>query len=254
MTDGFLGFRTYSGEAQSHRHDHHQVVLPHQGRLELEVQGRGEIVASGVGAFIAAGARHTFLSEDDNTFVVPDAPVLTASSQAALPPTGVVFFPVTAAVQGLLDYLTATLARVEPSGSLRVSWSNLLLDSLARSQSAVPTRAQVALSRAMAFMQAHSAEPIRVSDIAAAAGLSTTRLHALFREHLDTSPHAVLARLRVNAAQRLLASTSLSIAEVAVRTGHADQSALTRRLRLARGVTPAAFRRAIRTGRAPGGA
>jgi len=254
MTDGFLGFRTYFGEAQSHCHDHHQVVLPHQGRLELEVEGRGGIVAPGVGAFIAAGARHTFLSKNNNTFVVLDAPVSTASSQTALPPIGVMFFPVTADVQGLLDYLTATLARDEPSGFLRVSWSNLLLDSLARSQSAVPTRAQVALSRAVAFMRVHSAEPIRVSNIAAAAGLSTTRLHVLFREHLDTSPHAVLARLRLDAAQRLLAGTSLSIAEVAVRTGHADQSALTRQLRLTRGVTPAAFRRTVRTSRATDGA
>lgn len=110
------------------------------------------------------------------------------------------------------------------------------------------------LSRAMAFMRTHSAEPTRVADIAAAAGLSTTRLHALFRERLDTSPHAALARLRLDAAQRLLAGTSLSVAEIAVRTGHADQSALTRRLRLARGVTPAAFRRGIRTGQAPGSA
>jgi len=245
MTDSFLGFRTYSGEVLSHRHNHLQVVLPHRGRLELEIEGRGGVVASGIGAFIAVGARHTFLSEGDNTFVVLDTPMPAVGSQATSSPAEAVFFPITTAVQGLLDYLTTTLAHDEPTSSVRASWSNLLLDSLARRHSIMPTKAEVALSRAMAFVRRRLADPIRVADVAAAAGVSTTRLHALFREHLDTSPHVMLAQLRLDAAQRLLASTSFSIAEVAARTGHADQSALTRRLRLARGVTPAAFRRAI---------
>ena len=245
MTDSFLGFRTYCGEVQSHRHNHLQIVLPHRGRLELEIEGHGGVVAPGIGAFITAGARHTFLSEGDNTFVVLDTSMPVVGSQAAPLPAEPVFFPITAAVQGLLDYLTTTLAHDEPTSSVRAAWSNLLLDSLVRRHSTMPTKAEVALSRALAFMRRRLADPIRVVNVAVAAGVSTTCLHALFREHLSTSPHVMLAQLRLDAAQRLLAGTSLSIAEVAARTGHTDQSALTRRLRLARGVTPAAFRRAI---------
>jgi AraC-like DNA-binding protein len=46
--------------------------------------------------------------------------------------------------------------------------------------------------------------------------------------------------------RRLLSSTDLSIAELAYRLGYADQSALTRAMRKAIGLTPAAYRRQAR--------
>ncbi|WP_425995657.1 helix-turn-helix domain-containing protein [Caulobacter sp. DWR1-3-2b1] len=52
-----------------------------------------------------------------------------------------------------------------------------------------------------------------------------------------------MADARLRAAQRLLSDTRLSIAEIAVRTGHWDQSALTRRMRGALGVTPGVWRK-----------
>jgi transcriptional regulator GlxA family with amidase domain len=85
-----------------------------------------------------------------------------------------------------------------------------------------------------------------VADVAAAVGVSLTRLHTLFRKHFGRGPHALLMQWRVESARRLLQETHLSIAEIAVRTGHTDQSSLTRRLRSALGVTPAALRREAR--------
>ena len=99
----------------------------------------------------------------------------------------------------------------------------------------------------MRFMRSHASKPIRVKDIAAEAGLSTTRLYDLFRRHYGQSPHATLTQYRVEAARWLLTETDLSIAEIAVRTGYADQSVMTCRLREALGLTPAALRRSIRS-------
>ena len=120
------------------------------------------------------------------------------------------------------------------------------MDGIAQGRPVIPSSEILAVNRAMLFMRHHASKPIRVADVSSAAGLSVTRLHALFRKHHGQSPHAALVQLRVEAAQQLLARTNLSIAEIAVRTGHGDQSALTRRLRLALGVTPAALRRAAR--------
>jgi AraC-like DNA-binding protein len=248
MASEFIGFRSYAGEPLRHRNDHHQIVLPHRGKLELEVEGRGGVVTAGSGAFIVAGARHTFLSRDANSFVVVDTPPdLIGSNQLSLLFERAAFFPVLPTLQGLLDYIAATLIRDVPPRRLRLAWSALLFDSLAQCRSAAPPdRMEMALGRALAFMRTRASEVIHIADIAAAAGLSETRLHALFRERLGTTPHTTLARMRLDTAQHLLATTSLSIAEIAVRTGHADQSALTRQLRLTRGVTPAAFRRRAR--------
>jgi transcriptional regulator GlxA family with amidase domain len=57
------------------------------------------------------------------------------------------------------------------------------------------------------------------------------------------TPRASLSDTRLRAAQRLLSDTRLSIAEVAARTGHGDQSGLTRRMKAALGVTPGAWRK-----------
>jgi len=53
----------------------------------------------------------------------------------------------------------------------------------------------------------------------------------------------MLMEMRLDAALDLLANTELPIADIALLTGHADQSALTRRLRQSRGITPLRFRK-----------
>jgi AraC-like DNA-binding protein len=247
MNSSFISIRKYREEATLHRHDYHQIVLPRVGNLELEVSGRGGRVEQGVGAFIVAGATHAFLARGTNGFLVIDLPVRNFDSeQVALSFDKNAFFPIEAPVQGLLDYASATLERTKPTGMILAQWMTLLMDGIAQGRPVIPSSEITALNRAMVFMRSRASRPIRVTDMAVAAGLSTTRFYALFRQHYGQSPHTTLMQLRMDAARQLLAWTNLSIAEIAVRTGHVDQSALTRRLRVALGVTPAALRRAAR--------
>jgi AraC-like DNA-binding protein len=247
MGGNLVSFRKYRAEATLHRHDHHQIVLPRVGNLELEVGGRGGRVEQGVGAFIVAGATHAFLAKGTNGFLVIDLPIRHFDSeQFAQSFDKNAFFPIEPPVQALLDYASATLERTTPSATMLAYWMMLLMDGIAQGRPIIPSAEALALNRAMAFMRSHASNPIRVMDVSSAAGLSVTRLYALFRKRYGQSPHAALLQLRVEAARQLLTRTSLSIAEIAVRTGHGDQSALTRHLRLALGVTPAALRRAAR--------
>jgi AraC-like DNA-binding protein len=244
MNTNLISIRKYRAEATLHRHDHHQIVLPRVGNLELEVGGRGGRVEQGVGAFIVAGSTHAFLAKGTNGFLVIDLPVRDFDSeQFAWSFDKNAFFPIEPPVQGLLDYASATLERTEPSGMILAHWMMLLMDGIAQGRPVTPSAEILALNRAMLFMRNHALKPIRVTDISSAAGLSVTRLYALFRKHYGQSPYGALVQLRVEAARQLLVRTNVSIAEIAVRTGHGDQSALTRRLRLALGVTPAALRR-----------
>jgi AraC-like DNA-binding protein len=247
MSNNLISIRKYRAEATLHRHDHHQIVLPRVGNLELEVAGRGGRVEQGVGAFIVAGATHAFRAKGSNGFLVIDLPDRHFDSeQLAWSFDKSAFFPIEPRVQGLLDYASATLERNKPSGTILAYWMMLLMDGIAQGRPVIPSSEILALNRATVFMRIHASKPIRVTDVCGAAGLSVTRLYALFRKHYGQSPHAALLQFRVEAARQLLVRTNLSIAEVAVRTGHGDQSALTRRLRRALGVTPAALRRAAR--------
>ncbi|MEU4693908.1 AraC family transcriptional regulator [Actinoplanes sp. NPDC023714] len=81
------------------------------------------------------------------------------------------------------------------------------------------------LRRAIAYIDAHAAEPIRPEQIAAAAGLSVRGLQEAFRRHHDTTPGAYLRRVRMERAhQELLAAGPAdgeTVAAIARRWGFA---------------------------------
>lgn len=240
--------RQYTNDFQLHHHDHHQIVLPKRGTLDLEISQRGGLVAQGVGAFIVAGETHAFSAKYDNSFVVADLPV-----DHTMTPRHVFerfqmspFFAIGPEAQGLIDYLAERLVRGAVPVNTLGAWGRLLLDALVIRSDAPDCRRNT-VDQALAFMRRHLAGPIAAADIAAACGVSQSRLYPLFRETTGRTPHEMLSNLRLEMARRLLARTELSIAEIAVRTGHADQSVLTRRLRTADGITPAAFRRKARS-------
>ncbi|RYC30874.1 AraC family transcriptional regulator [Lichenibacterium minor] len=101
-----------------------------------------------------------------------------------------------------------------------------------------------AMSKACGFIEAHLAEPVLVPEIARQAGVSERRLLSLFHASRGITPHAYLMERRVKRALALLQDTDTPISEIALRTGFADQSAMTRWIRRLHGTTPARFRKA----------
>jgi|FEC22Drversion2_1045045.scaffolds.fasta_scaffold00408_16 AraC-like DNA-binding protein len=243
MNRALVEVRRYSGPFERHRHAYHQIILPCSGCMDVETEGHVGRVTGGVGAFMAAGSNHSCSARPTDAFVVLNAPVHRARphlGNAAIP----VFFSIGRDLQGLLDYMIGLSTREQLPASLLAAWSSLVLDRLA-GYTPPSDIVEIGLRRATAFMKSRLADPIRVADIAKAAGMSLTRLHAAFQYRRSTTPHAHLISLRLDAAERLLADPRLSIAEVAVQTGHADQSALTRAMRRARGATPADVRQRL---------
>ena len=98
------------------------------------------------------------------------------------------------------------------------------------------------LSWALEYINAHLAHDIRLADLAAAVSLSPYHFTRLFKQSMGMAPHQYLIERRIAAAQRLLAETPLSIAEIADRVGVSSQSHLTTLFRRRVGVTPAAYR------------
>ena len=84
---------------------------------------------------------------------------------------------------------------------------------------------------------------IGVADLAAALGLSAGFLTLAFHGALGTTPHRHLLERRLARARTKLTATGKPIAVVAAECGFADQAHLTRHMRAAFEVTPAAYRR-----------
>jgi AraC-like DNA-binding protein len=148
------------------------------------------------------------------------------------------FAPVTGAVRGLLDYLAGKAPGAIETG-VATLWTPLLL----RGLSAAPVAVDPRLARAAAMIEARYDQTLTVRDLAVEAGMSQRPVLRAVAGAYGTTPHGALSDTRLRAAQRLLSDTSLSIAEIAVRTGHGDQSGLTKRMRATLGVTPGAWRK-----------
>lgn len=107
---------------------------------------------------------------------------------------------------------------------------------------------------ALAFIRQHVAEPIDVSDVVAAVPVSRRVLERRFQKHLQRSLLEEIQRVRIDRAGSLLIETELSVMEVARASGFSSRSRFHTTFALARGHTPATFRRLFRQSEAGPGA
>ncbi|TWT60569.1 AraC family transcriptional regulator [Rubinisphaera italica] len=96
------------------------------------------------------------------------------------------------------------------------------------------------------FIEENFAESINMKEMAQLAGISSTHFNRRFRQLLHKTPLEYLRAIRTQSAQRMLTTTSRSLAEIAAASGFTDQSHLTRRFRQVTGMTPAAYRKKFR--------
>lgn len=101
------------------------------------------------------------------------------------------------------------------------------------------------LQPALDLLHERAEQPLRLAELAAAAGLSITHLLRLFRAHYGLSPHAYQLDLRVQRSRALLRQGSLPLAEVALVSGFADQAHWQRHYRRLHATTPGAYRRQL---------
>ncbi|WP_395457516.1 helix-turn-helix domain-containing protein (plasmid) [Azospirillum melinis] len=239
--------RSYDGHERRHAHDHHQIVLPIAGTLDMEVGGACGRVGDGRGVLVADGVPHSFRSGGANRFVVLDVPAAGLVPEAAVRACDA-FFAIDGALDGLVRYLAAEAADRPLDPVLAHHSAGLLLRTLEARQPPRPVSpispvSKDPIDRALALMAESCGEALTVAELAAAAGLAPSRFHERFRARTGSTPARLLADLRLDRAEALLRDGRLPLAEVALAVGFSDQSALTRSLRRRRGTTPGAVRR-----------
>ncbi len=100
--------------------------------------------------------------------------------------------------------------------------------------------------RAKGYIRTHHAEPIKLSDIAAAVNLSPSYFHSLFTSVCGVTPHAYLTECRIASARELLCATSLPIEEIARQCGFGSQQYMANVFRSRLGISPGKCRRSYR--------
>lgn len=99
-------------------------------------------------------------------------------------------------------------------------------------------------ARAVEALRDRYAERWTIDRLAAHVALSRSALAARFREHVGDSPMRYLTRIRLGRAAGYLATTRLSLSEIADLTGYGSDAALSKAFRRELGQTPGAYRAA----------
>ena len=247
-TRATVHIRSYGQLRDPDRHDFAQLVLPLAGSLRLDIEGRAGRLDPLRAAVVAPRAWHAQAGTDDcaNRSLIVDLdwgaidPALGARLlERPFPSLG-------PAARKLVEFMGIVAAAGNPAPALVPGWLPLLLDTLALDAPRPASRLAALLAR----IESDPGQPWTTERMAASAGLSVSRLHALFREELDASPHGWLLALRLARVRDWLEHTDQPIAALALRAGFGDQSALTRAMKKSIGQTPAEYRRAHR--RQPG--
>ena len=102
----------------------------------------------------------------------------------------------------------------------------------------------IALVKALSFIRENATRRIRVSEIAAHAGVSRRLLEQRFLKTLGRTPAAQIRRTHLDRACTLLAETDLSIEQVAEACGFGSPEYMTYYFRRELKITPLKFRRA----------
>jgi AraC-like DNA-binding protein len=98
------------------------------------------------------------------------------------------------------------------------------------------------LLRAKDLADARYFEPLRVADLAGAAGLSRAHFSREFRRVYGESPHAYLLTRRLERAAALLRMTDHSVADICFSVGLQSVGSFTTSFTRAYGVSPTAYR------------
>jgi len=123
----------------------------------------------------------------------------------------------------------------------------LLLEELKHTQlKTSPSKNQDRILTMLAYIQENYAQKITLQEIADASSVSTRECLRCFQTSIRQSPMEYLIEYRIQAAVKLLETTDLPVAEIAIRTGWGSSSYFTKMFRQLRGKTPNSHRQEYR--------
>lgn len=101
------------------------------------------------------------------------------------------------------------------------------------------------ISQAIVEIRRRYDEPLRIPDLARAAGMSESAFHEHFKHLCGTTPLQFQKRLRLIEARRLLVSNSVSVTSAAAHVGYESPTQFSREFARMFGVSPRGYRQAV---------
>ena len=210
--------------------DHNQNIMlffVHDGAMELTLNGTPAIAG--------AGQRLLFNGLNARAFYQK---ILQARGRRAFSPAA------PAEIAQMLDSLRSACAEDARLSEARCSQLiHRLLCLLLLDETTESTAGGDRIAQAIRYMNRHLFEPIGVQDAAAAVSLSPSHFSRQFKARTGYSPYEYIVLRRIDKAKYMLASTELSVKEIAYATGYNSEENFIHSFRKNVGVAPGIFRK-----------
>jgi AraC family transcriptional regulator len=99
------------------------------------------------------------------------------------------------------------------------------------------------LERVIDYMKANLTQDLSILDLATLTSMSQSHFSRSFKQSVGISPHQYLMQQRVERAKQLLKQQTISIGDIALDCGFANQTHLTKVFRQITGVTPKSYQK-----------
>lgn len=232
-----LSIRAYTKKLQSHLHDdYHQLVLPIQGSIAIEMPHFAGKVTVGECVVIPAGTEHGFKADEVARFIVADLATLPSQFHH----TGLMQFVVSPPLLSYLYFIEKQLEHQVDSG-LENSILNVFTMLLEQQTQVMPIDSRI--RSVQTFVTENIDQSLSIAELSKVACLSPTQFKKRFKESVGVSTLQYITELRMEKAKALLTHTDLPVQLIAERVGYSDLSAFSRRFSLHFGLSPREFAR-----------
>ncbi|TBR41949.1 AraC family transcriptional regulator [Marinomonas agarivorans] len=240
-------------KASIHDHDYHQLVVVLSGETDFDIAGKDQQLYSGSGCLVPASEAHRFAGQEHNKIMVVNLP--TQQSQTTTIEEydhlaklfdKACYFHLPFRIQQLATQLSQELEQHPQDKFLARACGNMLLGSL-RYQFSLPSlytqkaRKQNGRPLNMAllddFIEQHLSRRLLVDELASCCFLGVSQFHHRFKQTTGVSPHQYILQKRLSRAQTLL-SQGMSLSDVAVACGFANQGAMSKTFSQMLGISP----------------
>ncbi|RDL45228.1 AraC family transcriptional regulator [Marinomonas piezotolerans] len=229
-----LSIRSYTKQTKTHRHTYHQLVLPIQGSISIEIPTYAGSVSVGECVVIRSGEQHCFKADEAARFVVADMTTLPSNINEC----SEAVFATNAPLQSYLLFVDLQLT-YQVNAAVEQSLFHLFEQLL--TQQSLNTHIDPRIRRVQSYIFEHLDAPLTISNLAEKAHLSPTQFKKLFKEQTHKSPLDFVMIQRMEKAKALLTHSDSPIGLVAEQVGYTDCSAFSRRFRQYVGLSPREF-------------
>ena len=229
-----LSVRSYIRQIQSHQHDYHQLVLPLNGSIDIEIDGEKETIGPKRCAIIPAGNLHSFSADEKARFLVADMSELPSNMKDV---SGY-FVSIDDAMQAYILFVDHQLAQ---SCDVKIEQQiNVLFHQLLLAQRFLP-RIDDRIRKAINYLEEDLQRKINLATLAYVACLSVSQYKVLFKQQMGKTTGQYLLALRMEKAKALLTYSDTPVTIVAEQVGYQDLSAFSRRFSSYFGQSPRSF-------------